>query len=104
MMSSWAGAARRRVVFGFAARLGAVLVMLMLGDAGFANPLAAQSADPGPPITEIVPVRIHGHDSSWPPVLIFAALVVVGGALVVAVVFMRRAGEALRAGRHAPRR
>lgn len=59
-------------------------------------------ADPGPPITEVVPIRIHGHDSSWPPVLVFSALVVVVGGVIVALVFMRRAREALRAGRVVP--
>ena len=48
-------------------------------------------APPGPPITEVVPVRIHGHDSSWPPVLIVCVLVVVVGGLVAALVFLRRA-------------
>jgi hypothetical protein len=62
---------------------------------------AATEPEPAPPITEIVPVRIHGHDSSWPPVLIFCAIVVVGGGIFVCVVFMRRAGAALRAGRPA---
>ena len=41
-------------------------------------------APPGPPVTEVVPVRIHGHDSSWPPVLIVCVLVVVVGGLVAA--------------------
>jgi hypothetical protein len=50
----------------------------------------------GPPITEVVPIRIHGHDSSWPPVLVFCALVVVAGGVVVALVFMRHVREALR--------
>ena len=48
-------------------------------------------APPGPPVTEVVPVRIHGHDSSWPPVLIVCVLVVVVGGLVAALVFLRRA-------------
>jgi hypothetical protein len=60
------------------------------------------AAEPGPPITEIVPVRIHGHDSSWPPILVFGVLVVVVGGIVVCLVFMRRAREALRAGRMPP--
>ena len=53
-------------------------------------------APPGPPVTEVVPVRIHGHDSSWPPVLVFCVLVVVIGCLFAAVVFLRRAREATR--------
>jgi len=56
-------------------------------------------APPGPPITEVVPVRIHGHDSSWPPVLILCALVVVVGGLVAAFVFLRRARAATRPSR-----
>jgi hypothetical protein len=43
-----------------------------------------------------VPVRIHGHDSSWPPVLVVCVLVVVVGGLVAAVVFLRRARSATR--------
>jgi hypothetical protein len=70
-----------------------VAALVLAGAAG-----AADAADDGPPITEIVPVRIHGHDSSWPPVLVFAAVVVVGGAIVVALVFIRRVREALRPG------
>jgi hypothetical protein len=53
-------------------------------------------APPGPPITEVVHVRIHGHDSGWPPVLVFCVLVVVIGALFAAVVFLRRARDATR--------
>jgi hypothetical protein len=60
------------------------------------------AAEPRPPITEVVPVRIHGHDSSWPPVLIFCALVVVVGGVVVALVFMRRARDASRAANALP--
>jgi uncharacterized integral membrane protein len=56
-------------------------------------------APPGPPVTEVVPVRIHGHDSSWPPILILCVLVVVLGGLVVAIVFLRRAHEATRSER-----
>ena len=56
-------------------------------------------APPGPPITEVVPVRIHGHDSSWPPVLILCALVVVVGGLVAAFVFLQRARAATRTSR-----
>ena len=53
-------------------------------------------APPGPPVTEIVPVRIHGHDSSWPPVLVVCVLVVVVGGLVAAFVFLRRARASTR--------
>ena len=53
-------------------------------------------APPGPPVTEVVPVRIHGHDSSWPPVLVVCVLVVVVGGLFAAVVFLRRARGAVR--------
>ena len=53
-------------------------------------------APPGPPITEVVPVRIHGHDASWPPVLVFCVIVVVLGGLFAAVVFLRRARGAVR--------
>jgi len=52
----------------------------------------------GPQITELVPVRPNAHDPSWPPVLVFCALVVVLGGLVAAVVFMRRAWAAAHAG------
>jgi len=54
-------------------------------------------AAPGPPVTEVVPVRIDGHDSSWPPVLVFCVLVVVIGGLFAAAVFLRRARSATRA-------
>jgi uncharacterized integral membrane protein len=53
-------------------------------------------APPGPPVTELVPVRVHGHDSSWPPVLVVCVLVVVVGGLFAAVVFLRRARDATR--------
>ena len=56
----------------------------------------AAGADPGPQVTEIVPIRIHGHDSSWPPVLVFCVVVVVVGGLVAAAVFLRRAWDATR--------
>jgi uncharacterized integral membrane protein len=56
-------------------------------------------APPGPPVTEVVPVRIHGHDSSWPPILVVCVLVVVLGGLVAAIVFLRRAHEASRPAR-----
>jgi hypothetical protein len=52
-------------------------------------------APPGPQITELVPVRIHGHDSSWPPVLVFCVVVIVVGGLLAAVVFLRRAHGAM---------
>ena len=58
--------------------------------------LLAATAATGPPITEIVPIRIHGTDSSWPPVLVFCALVVVLGGLFAAVVFLRRARQVTR--------
>jgi hypothetical protein len=58
-------------------------------------------APPGPPVTEVVPIRIHGHDTSWPPVLVFCVIVVVLGGLFAAVVFLRRARGAVRS---APRR
>ena len=53
-------------------------------------------APPGPPITELVPVRVNGHDPSWPPVLVFCVAVVVLGGLIAAVVFLRRAWSATR--------
>ena len=53
-------------------------------------------APPSPQITELVPVRVHGHDPSWPPVLLFCVLVVVIGGLFAAIVFLRRAREATR--------
>ncbi len=58
--------------------------------------LLAATVDTGPPITEIVPVRIHGTDSGWPPVLVFCVLVVVVVGLFAAIVFLRRAREAAR--------
>jgi hypothetical protein len=58
--------------------------------------LLTPTLDTGPPVTEIVPVRIHGTDSSWPPVLVFCVLVVVVVGLVAAIVFLRRAREAAR--------
>jgi hypothetical protein len=51
----------------------------------------------GPQVTELVPVRVHGHDTSWPPVLVFCVAVVVLGAFFVAVVFLRRAWSAAHA-------
>ena len=61
-----------------------------------AQGLLAAMTDPGPPMTEIVPIRIHGHDSSWPPVLVFCVVVVAVGGLVASVVFLRRAWGATR--------
>ncbi len=51
-------------------------------------------APPAPQVTELVPVRLHGHDPGWPPVLVFCVAVVVFGALFAAVVFLRRAWSA----------
>ena len=51
-------------------------------------------APPGPQITELVPVRVHEHDPTWPPVLVFCVVVVVLGAVIAAVVFLRRAWSA----------
>ena len=53
-----------------------------------------QLAPPAPQITELVPVRVHEHDPSWPPVLVFCVVVVVFGALLAAIVFLRRAWSA----------
>ncbi len=58
--------------------------------------LLAAMVGTGPPVTEIVPVRVHGSDPSWPPVLVFCVVVVVVGGLFAAVVFLRRAREAAR--------
>ena len=60
-----------------------------------AGPLAATDVT-GPQITEVVPIRIHGTDTNWPPVLVFCVFVVVLGGVVAAVVFLRRAREATR--------
>jgi hypothetical protein len=86
------GRARRRIVklLELLTALGAALAVLV-------DTRPAGAAEPGPPITEIVPVRIHGHDSSWPPILVFGVFVVVVGGIVVCLVFMRRAREALHA-------
>jgi hypothetical protein len=54
------------------------------------------ATDPGPQVTELVPVRPNAHDPSWPPVLVFCVAVVVVGSIVAAVVFLR---QARRAGR-----
>jgi hypothetical protein len=51
-------------------------------------------APPAPQVTELVPVRLHEHDPTWPPVLVFCVVVVVLGALFAAVVFLRRAWSA----------
>ena len=56
--------------------------------------LRAATTTPGPQITELVPVRPHANDPSWPPVLIFCVAVVVLGALFAAIVFLRRAWAA----------
>jgi hypothetical protein len=56
-------------------------------------------APPGPPVTDVVPVRIHGQDPSWPPVLVFCVLVVVLGGLMAALVFLGRARRATRPAR-----
>ncbi|HLM17103.1 MAG TPA: hypothetical protein VK549_04725 [Acidimicrobiia bacterium] len=53
-------------------------------------------APPGPPVTELVPVRPNAHDPSWPPVLIFCVAVLLLGGLFAAIVFLRRAREAAR--------
>jgi hypothetical protein len=53
-------------------------------------------ASAGPQVTELVPVRVHGHDTSWPPVLVFCVAVLVLGALVAAIVFLRSAWSAAR--------
>jgi hypothetical protein len=47
-------------------------------------------------VTEVVPVRIHGTETSWPPVLVFCALVVVFGGAFAAILFMRRVRQSLR--------
>ena len=53
----------------------------------------------GSPFYEQVPIRIHGHDTSWPPILIVAVLVVVFGGLFLAMVFLRNVRATLRAER-----
>lgn len=57
------------------------------------------ASDPGPQVTELVPVRPNAHDPSWPPVLVFCVVVVVLGGLFAALVFLRRAWAAA----HPPR-
>jgi hypothetical protein len=54
---------------------------------------------PGAPFYEPVPVHLQGHDTSWPPVLIVAVLVVVVGGVFLALVFLRNVRAALRAER-----
>jgi len=53
-----------------------------------------QLAAPGPSVTELVPVRAHQHDTSWPPVLVFCVVVAALVVLIAAVVFLRRAWSA----------
>jgi hypothetical protein len=65
--------------------------------AGLTTLVAAN--DPGPSVTELVPVRPNAHDSSWPPVLVVCVAVVVLGGLLAAVVFFRRAWAASRPAR-----
>ena len=84
--------ARRRVVV-----VVIVGVLATLGAVCWAT--SAGAVDEPPHITEAVPIRIHGTDTNWPPVLVFLALVVVGGGILVAIVFMRRVREATRADR-----
>jgi TRAP-type C4-dicarboxylate transport system permease small subunit len=79
--------ARRRVVVVIAALLALC----------WATPAGA--ADDPPQITEAVPIRIHGTDTNWPPVLVFLAAVVVIGGIFVCIVFMRRVRQATRADR-----
>jgi hypothetical protein len=54
-----------------------------------------------PPVTEAVPVRVHGTDAGWPPVLVFCVLLVVAGGIVACVLFLRRARDAARGRRGA---
>jgi len=54
------------------------------------------ATDPGPPVTELVPVRVHAHDPSWPPILVFFVAVAVLGGLIAAIVFLQRARGAGR--------
>jgi len=63
------------------------------------TPATTPATTPGSPFYEQVPVRIHGHDTSWPPVLIVAVLVVVVGGLFLAMVFLRNVRATLRAER-----
>ena len=68
----------------------------MAMDVTLALALLATAVDPGPPVTEVVPVRVDGNDSSWPPVLVLCVLIVVLGGLFAAVVFLRRARGSIR--------
>jgi hypothetical protein len=77
-----------------------VVVFLALVVAATTTPTTVTPATtPGAPFYEQVPIRIHGHDTSWPPVLIAAVLVVVFGGLFLAVVFLRNVRATLRAER-----
>jgi len=58
--------------------------------------LLAATTTPGPQVTELVRVRPNAHDTSWPPVLVVCALVVVLGGLFAALVFLRHARSAGR--------
>jgi hypothetical protein len=64
-----------------------------------ATSMPTPTTTPGSPFYEQVPVRLHGHDTSWPPVLIVVVLVVVFGGLFLAVVFLRNVRATLRAER-----
>jgi hypothetical protein len=83
--------ARRRVVV--------VITGLLAGLCAVCWASPAGAADDPPQITEAVPIRIHGTDTSWPPVLVFLAVVVVGGGVLVCIVFMRRVRADTRADR-----
>lgn len=75
-------------------------VLLALVVAATTTPTTIPSSTtPGSPYYEQVPIRIHGHDSSWPPVLIAAVLVVVFGGLFLSFVFLRNVRATLRAER-----
>jgi hypothetical protein len=60
--------------------------------------LLAATTDPGPQVTELVPVNPNQNDPSWPPVLIFCVVVLVLGSLFAAIVFLRRARHSARPG------
>ncbi len=72
-----------------------VVVLLALVVATTTTP----TTTPGSPYYEQVPIRIRGHDTSWPPVLIAAVLVVVFGGLFLSFVFLRNVRATLRAER-----
>ena len=75
-------------------------VLLALVVAATTTPTAIQSTTtPGSPAYEQVPIHIHGHDTSWPPVLIAVVLVVVFGGLFLSFVFLRNVRATLRAER-----